>query len=249
MAVGVDQRVFHVEPLHNTSTGEKRTAWSVETGELADIRELLAEADMQHKRALWKTSPNHPFLAALAGIENHAVLTKWLNHPGLDLCFGPIADGSGILRLYLDNFASPFAPVVPEVGLTSVMHVAALAAAGFPIHPQIMAGGVFSFPKQSVMMPPLTAQQCIGAANMLCDPKALAVPDLPGYPAGQHPFCYAFSACLNLRLLGASEASAWKAPTHFFPGRGTRCAIATDAALRRPGFQKQVENHIAGLSA
>ena len=39
MAIGVDQRGFHIEPLHNTGTGEKKTSWYLQTEDLADIRD------------------------------------------------------------------------------------------------------------------------------------------------------------------------------------------------------------------
>lgn len=246
MAIGVDQRAFHIEPLHNTGTGEKKTSWYVQSAELADIRQLLSEADHDNKNALWRTDANHPFIAALAGIENHEMLTRWLRGnfdlPGT----ARAAPGSQVLKVALAG-DEPFPVEQPAVGIASVPHAAAMIAAGFVVYPVIQDGGIFGFQKESLTFPGLTADMCMDAANVAADRSAFEPPELPGFPRGRHPFLYALSACLNLRLIAPSEASAWKVPTHFFPGRGTRCALANDAALKRRGFTDSLQGHLAGV--
>ena len=149
-AVGVDQRAFHVEPLHNTGTGEKKTSWYVEGADIADIRQLITEADADHRNALWRTDANHPFLAALAGIENHAMLTRWLHTPAIVPVCVRAAPGSQVLRLTV-TAECEFPVEQPAFGIASVPHAAAFIAAGFPVFPSIRENGVFGFPALSAL--------------------------------------------------------------------------------------------------
>lgn len=245
MAVGVDQRCFHIEPLHHTKTGEKKTSWYVESGDVASIVELLRLASPEHPKALWRSDPNHPFLAALAGIENHARLEAFLAHPDKPPGVTRAAPNSKILKLCAD-YTDEFYVERPEVGTRGIHDAAALIAAGFPVFYALNGDGIFGFSSHSLTMPELTAAQCMEAAAGIINPGSIALPQLPGFPAGRHPFFYALSACLNLRLLAPAEAAAWKAPTHFMAGAGGRCAIVNDAVLKRRGFADQLKAHLAG---
>lgn len=251
MAVGIPRTAFAIEPMHHTATGEKRASWYVSGTHADSAGELLAEADPAHRTALWRSNPAHPFLAALAGIENAAWLQRWLADPlhpphcrqahRGPLCVLAAPDKSP------DDLIASLATIPPACALSSLPHAAAYIAAGFVPAPRLQHPGAVCFPERSTTFPGLTSAMLFHAAVQMIE-QPLQPPALDAYPAGQHPFCYALAAALNLADIPAREAAAWGNTVHFFPGAGTRCALATNEQLRRPGFEGKIERHCSGLS-
>ncbi len=250
MAVGIPRAAFAIEPLHHTGTGEKRASWYVSGAHADSAGELLAEADPSHRTALWRSNPAHPFLAALAGVENCAWLERWLNAP-LSTPHCHRAHGGPLCVLGAPgsepDLIAALATLPPACALQSLPHVAAYIAAGFVPAPRLQQPGAVCFPAQSATFPGLTSERLYHAAVQMVE-QPLQPPQLDGYPAGQHPFCYAFAAALNLADIPVREAAAWGNTVHFFPGVHQRCALATNEQLRRPGFEGKIEKHCSGLS-
>lgn len=226
IAIGVPQEKFRVEPLHHTGTGAKRASWFLETGEPQDILELLSRAQPEHPQGLQKTDPGHPFLTALAAIENHALLTKF-------------SEGKPVKILFFTATEAHFA-------IPSLTHAVAFMTAGFPVVPEKCQPGLFAFNSHSIHHPELDYRVAMDALNRMADRSVLEPAGLPGYPPGRHPICYAFAAAHHLKIVAAAEAEAWKHPTHFFPGRGGRSAFANDATLQNNAFHRALRPHLAG---
>ncbi len=242
IAIGVPKEGFKTEALHHTGDGRKVTSWYLETDRAADIQELMAYAKPDHPRALWRTDPDNPFLVALAAIENHAVLSRVMSGKGE--AKGLVAAAQGSKARKLSGFAHD---VTADFATTEIAMAAAFATMGF--HPAygFWQNGQYAFRALSVSFPDLTHRICAGAMHQMTDRHALAPVDLPGYPPGCHPLCYAFAAAHGLRLIAPVEAKAWETPVHFFPGSGGRSAIANDTTLRNDAFYKQLRPHLAGV--
>lgn len=244
IAVGVPRSGFKVEALRHGKTNQKIASWFLETNDGQEIAELIAQANPAHRSALWRTDPNHPFLAALAGIENHHAVSRMLERK-CGPVFGVEPSAHGGIRRLVEGGHQMRRPA--DVALNSAAHIAAMVAAGFEIEPSACETGVIGMSKESLTFPRLTAPMCVEAANRMIDPRAVALPELPGFAPGRHPFCYALGAVFNLRHIAPMEAEAWKYPTHFFPGPGSRSAIANDAMLRNNTFARELKRHLEGV--
>lgn len=249
VAVGFPRDGLRLEALDHVGTGEKKTSWFLESAGAADAADLLKRSRSDHAKALWRTDPAHPFLAALAGVENLRALQGWLDDPAA-VPSGILQPGGKLVRL---------GPPVPAGGpdlmrdlagppgffqTNDLSFAAALIAAGFIPCSRILAGGALHFRFSSVTLPDLPGAGAMAAARQMLG-GSLEPVALPGFPPGRHPFQYAFSAAMNLLSAPGAEAAAWQKPTHFF--KSAKSALANDAALNRPGMEQKIMEHIAGV--
>lgn len=253
VAVGFPRNGIRVGPLHHTGTGEKHLAWTYEHPTAADAADLLRRVNPADAKALWKTEPAHPILAALAGTRNLVAVQSWVADPHRlpDLRH---THGGRLLHLTLPapspapagNLITDHAHVPHTWGTYSHALAAALIAAGFIPSPRMLEGGALLFRDASHLQPDLTAAICQTCSQQMVDPQVLTPMQLPGpFPPGQHPFQFAYAAAIGLLSAPGVANAAWRHPTHFF--KGAKSATANDTFLRNPRMEQKLMEHISGV--
>lgn len=249
VAVGFRRDGLRIESLKHTGTGESAVCWHYEGQDAPDAADLLRRSKPEHPKALWREDAAHPFLAALTGALNYDQLCDWHCNPEKGICaqFWP---GNRLVKvqtgtLAYDQDALQNTPVKYGFQTPELVLAAALATCGFLPRPGLTASAAIGFPLTSVIYPEVDAPAAVGAAKAMR--ATVATPfHMPGpFAAGMHPFQYAFSAAANLSTVPAVVASVERKPVFFF--KGAKSALATQAALSRPGFEGKLRDHIAGV--
>ena len=219
-------------------------------------RSLVIQARTRGPNGLAAVKPDHPFLAAMAALENLAGLIKWMAAGGAmeatmlpqGRYFSLMSDAPETVPVRLN------VPVMGE-GLSDGSLAAALIACGFPFNavagpdgqPMIFVGAA------SITFPGLTAADALRAAQQMREaygrPGLKQPLTLPGYPAEEHPFFYAYHAVLNYPHHRAACVAAAKDPDLFLrnPFARQRTAIITQSVLgdtRRDTVRRAAQEHL-----
>lgn len=233
---------------------------------------LVARAIPHGKTNLAKTEPGHPFLAALAAIDNLATLLEWHRRGGpipqaYQLSHPEAAQPSPWLTLFLHGEKIlypraelrpwPFPGTPPAAGIFDAAAAAAMIACGFIPFPELdLSQGkpALAFAAQSTTLPDFTAAAACEAVRHIKaqDARPHAVYPaltLPGYAPDEHPFLYAFRAACNVAHLHKMAARASRDPVRQFTNRfnSRRTALITDHLLH-PGqndlARRELDRHL-----
>lgn len=225
-------------------------------------RQLLLAARYKGTNSLAATNPAHPILAALAALENLAAIMLWVKtgkwHTPARFSTGPY------LSLLSDHPASiPFLPGADQTDgriheEKDAVFAAALIACGFhPSGGQDDSGNYCIYvPGYSLTIPGFTRALARATADTLLHhygkPGIAPVVSLPGYAPGEHPFCYAFHALLNLQQHLRAIQQAATDPTRFLrsPVNPQRTALVTASILHSPSrepLRNALKDHLKKL--
>lgn len=252
VAIGVPVTALTCQALHHTGTGERRHEWALSPSPGADLRDI-ADLLRQHRQ---KTLPaTHPLFVALLAIANMAPLYAWLRDPLHPPDFDRYRPaGSGFIRLHHPPSEQRTSIAVMDRGTAdlfathSVPIAAAFMTCGFFPRPHIQdtgRGPLFVFRESSLIYHDISITHFLQAIQAAMQPGPMAPTVIPGAPAGQHPFHYALAATANMMRLPAIAARADASPTHFFQGRGQRCATVNNAFLKNPRMEAALAAHLA----
>lgn len=230
-----------------SATGGARIAWfmaarpGVPGLSVKDARMMLLSARDRSKQSLAAMQPDAPFLAALAALENLAGLMIW-QKTGRDfeVTMLPQCRFFSLLSDHPDRV-----PMQHKAGGGYPVHdglfAAALIACGFsPVNAMGLVGPVLSFPHTSLTFPDMIFPEVEAVAHQMREAygrRGIKPPfTLPGYPAEEHPFFYAYHAVLNYAPHRDACVQAARNPDRFLrnPTNSQRTAIVT-ASLTETG--------------
>lgn len=239
---------FFIHPRPGQPEGSRRHA-----------EKLLAHAIPAHKKSLHLTQPAHPFLAALAAVDNLAALLQWQRDGGaLPAAYQIAPAGAAAPPAFLTLFTPAEAlrarlPLemrpwdraahLPVFAISDATVAAALIACGFIPCPDLVptsAGPAIGFGPASATLPVFNFQHIEGAIAEVNRADSLPpgtlnarVITLPGFPPDEHPFLYALRAARNVGHLNARAIRAAGDPIRQFVNRyqSKRTALVTDHLL------------------
>ena len=188
---------------------------------LRNAQRLLATASAVRSRdALLTANPQHPFLAAMAAVENLATLADW-NRRGGPM---PMAFAASVQCPFLTLLFDREASTMPQFerrfqmldartdnantfAILDAVAVAALMACGFVPFTEVVStvmGPAALFAAESETIDGLTMAAAVETVKKITamdgNPVRLAEAlTLPGYPPEEHPFFYAVRAAQNGR--------------------------------------------------
>jgi hypothetical protein len=261
VAVGFPRQGIKLDPLHHTGTGERKMGWFYEGADAMDAADLLKRRRADLHNALWRSDKAHPFLAALAGVQNLEVLAGWREKPQA-VPSGTLAHGKALLLLMpaapaetqiqaallsLPPLASIYETATPQgcAAVEDLAVAAALVAVGFPPAPVLLTGGRFAIRQNSFLHPHLAYQTAVEAMRVMRNPLQFAPARLENFKAGQHPLQFAYAAAGNYLTVPDCERRAWAHATHFI--KGHRCALVNKEALQNPALEQKIMEHVAGV--
>jgi len=217
-------------------------------------RQLILAARAPGPKGLAATHPQHPFFAALAALENLAALIHW-------------QQTGGPFPALFRRWNSPFLSMMSDA--PDLQPVAVHQRSGFPVHDGDLAAALIAcgfiptvapgiggrpflvFPIASLTLPDFQFQDAILAVERLTAPSTgITAPlTLPGFPAEEHPFFYAFRACRNFVHHHQAIQKAAKDPIRFLknPFNSQRTALVTASLTGSRGsdtLRRELEKHL-----
>lgn len=223
--------------------------WFVDS-EVGRAHSLLTRYELpaESPKSLAASEPNSPFLAGMCALENFAALQNWGRTgdiPAFASC-GRFLRACGVL-----NGPGWGGPAQPAKAILGFAYAAAIATCGFRPWPELGAHGdqpLVAFARESQTFPGLF----IADIERVCVQPAsgLALRELPGFPAEEHPFFYALQSVLALAGFQAAQDLARKQPRVVIKSRNSPASvIASQEALREGNratqdFRDAVRKHL-----
>lgn len=195
---------------------------------------------------LIKEQPNHPLIAALMGIETRRVLAEW-KAGQIGMPHIVRLPGSKLCRAIPPSSRSQNADLTPHLlgGALQMPwdHAAAAIVAGHGI--TALGPQACSVTLRGAFSDVTTAANLAAAAGQIeQDGRKSVTTILPGWPAGEHPFLYAFAAIGQARVL--KEIALKADPTlHLAAKSSGKVALVSQSIMDGSGTEKDhVARHI-----